>query len=424
MSPRAKSEVGRVPDPSVRRVAKTAKKPAMWRAWGYVRVAETDAKARLVEGTSTASGDAGKAEATSRYWAAAERLVGQSDAPKTFGMMAESWISWRRLRESSRTTYRNALNTSLAPLHGQPVADITPGALFDLLSSLSPGAVRTAYAVMRGAFSRSVALGLISASPATTAVLPQAEADANRVRRRLTVVEVQELRDLFREASGRKRASIPLFEVSELILRTGARIGEVLALRVEHIERELDLFSENPSPVTLVTITGTQVGAEGALHRQEHTKTGLTGRRKVRVSEAFYGEHVAPLTHGRDRDDWLFQARVREDQKEPQMVSAANLRRAWRATLKGTKFEAAEVTPHTYRRTVAQALVDEGQSELAVALLGHATARTLFRSYAEQAIPVVNPAALLDGIFDEVSELETDADMEAFYGFADAGFEA
>lgn len=424
MSPRAKSELGKVPDPSVRRVPKTAKKPAMWRAWGYVRVSEADAKARLVEGTSTASGDTGKAEATSRYWASADRIVGRSaETPKTFDMMAESWISWRTLRDSSRVTYRNALSTSLAPLHGQRIADITPGTLFDLLSSLSPGAVKTAYAVMRGAFSRSVALGLIAASPATVAVLPQAEADANRVRRRLTVVEVQELRELFRKASARKRASIPLFEVSELMLRTGARIGEVLALRIEHIERETDLFSENPAPTTLVTITGTQVDADGALRRQEHTKTGMTGRRKVRVSEAFYGEHIAPLTNGCDADAWLFQARAHVKQEKPQMVSAANLRRAWRATLKGTKFEAAEVTPHTYRRTVAQALVDEGQSELAVALLGHATARTLFRSYAEQAIPVVNPAALLDGIFDEVGGLETEAEMEAYYGFEDAGFD-
>jgi integrase len=427
MSPRVKKKAGVIPEPSVKRYAKTKTKPAMWRAWAYVRLRDEDARVTHVEGTSTLPGDAGKSEALERFRARADEITGASrNAPPTVKAMAESWLSWRTLRESSRSTYRSTLYTSLAPLHDRPVSEITSGELYDHLSSLSPGAVKTAYTLLRGVFSRAVGLGIITSSPATRDVVPQREADSQKVLRRLTVGEVQELRELFREAEARPRASTPIYEVAELMLRTGARIGEVLALQVKHIERDVDLFAPEgeQSATTLIHITGTQVGNDGNMHRQEHTKTGPTGRRKIRVSERFYREHLARRADGRAPDEWLFPARRvtgNERTRMPgelmpvQMLSANNFRTLWRGLVKGTVYEKAEVTPHTYRRTVAQALVDEGQPELASALLGHVAAATLFRSYAERPVPIVDPSALLDTLFREQRGPETEEEWEALY---------
>lgn len=411
MSPRVKKKAGVVPAPSVKRYPKTKTKPAMWRAWAYVRLRDDDARVTHVEGTSTLPGDAGKAEALERFQARADAIAGADrKAPPTVGQMAESWLSWRTLCESSRT----------------------PGELYDHLSSLSPGAVLTAYTLLRGAFSRAVGLGIITSSPATRDVVPQRPADSQAALRRLTVAEVQQLRDLFRAAEKRPRASTPIYEVTELMLRTGARIGEVLALQVKHIERDVDLFGGDdaqPTVSTLVHITGTQIGTDGDLIRQEHTKTGPSGRRRIRVSESFYRDHLANRVGGRDPDEWLFQARRTTGSARTrmpgelfpeQMLSANNFRTLWRNLIRDTVFEKAQVTPHTYRRTVAQALVDEGQAEVASALLGHVAAATLFRSYAERPVPIVDPSAVLDEMFREQRGPQTEAEWEALYGAVEA----
>lgn len=436
MSPRAKKKAGVVPEPSVKRYPKTKTKPAMWRVWAYVRLNEDDARITPVEGTSTQPGDAGKSEAMERFRARADAIAGADrKAPPTVRMMAESWLSWRTLRDSSRSTYRSTLHTSLVPLHDRPVTEVTPGELYDHLSSLSPGAVGTAYTLLRGAFSRAVGLGIITSSPATKDVVPQRPADSGAVLRRLTVAEVQQLRELFRAAEKRPRASTPIHAVTEPMLRTGARIGEVLALQVKHVEHNVDLFGGpdgEPTVDTLIHVAGTQIGTDGDLVRQEHTKTGPTGERRIRVSEAFYREHLAPRVEGRDGDDWLFPARrITGDARTRmpgelfpvQMVSANNFRTLWRGLIRGTVYERAQVTPHTYRRTVAQALVDEGEAEMATALLGHVAAATLFRSYAKRPVPIVDPSALLDTVFMEQRGPQTDAEWEALYDDADA-FEA
>lgn len=59
--------------------------------------------------------------------------------------------------------------------------------------------------------------------------------------------------------------------------------------------------------------------------------------------------------------------------------------------------------------------MDDGKAELASALLGHSTATTLFRSYADRPVPVVDPSALLDEVFMEYRGPQTEAEWEALY---------
>lgn len=75
--------------------------------------------------------------------------------------------------------------------------------------------------------------------------------------------------------------------------------------------------------------------------------------------------------------------------------------------------EKAEVTPHTYLRTLAQALVDDGKAELNISLLGHSTAVTLIRSYADRPAPVVGPSALLDEVVMDYRGPQAEAEWEA-----------
>lgn len=123
--------------------------------------------------------------------------------------MAEEWLGWAKHRESTRATYRSVLITSLSAVHDRPVSEVTAGELYDLLKRLSPGAVASAYAVQRGAFSRSVAMNLVTRSPVTTDIRPPKHEDSAQVLRRVTPAEVQDLRERFRKAEARLRSSLP-----------------------------------------------------------------------------------------------------------------------------------------------------------------------------------------------------------------------
>lgn len=161
-----------------------------------------------------------------------------------------------------------------------------------------------------------------------------------------------------------------LADIIDLLLATGGRIGEVLALRWT----DLDLATTQAT----LTFSGTIVYVKGrGYHRQDWTKTDAGYRTLVlprfavtvllrRHTTAIPNPHDAVFTSR--RGTWL---------------SPHNVRRQWRQARAATGLE--WVTPHTFRKTVATLIDRETDAKTAAAQLGHTNEQITTTHYIEKA---------------------------------------
>jgi integrase len=142
------------------------------------------------------------------------------------------------------------------------------------------------------------------------------------------------------------------------MLATGARIGEILALRWE----DLALAAERPT----LTICGTLVFVKGkGFFRQEWTKSDA-GHRMIVLPRFAVGMLLArKLVAADNPNDAIFASR------RGTWLSPNNVRRQWRQARADTNL--AWVTPHTFRKTVATLIKEEADTKSAAAQLGHAS---------------------------------------------------
>ncbi|WP_430501277.1 tyrosine-type recombinase/integrase [Micromonospora trifolii] len=142
------------------------------------------------------------------------------------------------------------------------------------------------------------------------------------------------------------------------MLATGARIGEILALRWE----DLDLAAERPT----LTICGTLVFVKGqGFFRQPWVKSDA-GWRMVVLPRFAVGMIMArKLAAAGNPHDAIFASR------RGTWLSPNNVRRQWREDRADT--DLAWVTPHTFRKTVATLIKEETDTKSAAAQLGHSS---------------------------------------------------
>ncbi len=172
---------------------------------------------------------------------------------------------------------------------------------------------------------------------------------------------------------GRPRSK-GLLDLVDVLLGTGARIGEVLALRWS----DIDLTAE---PAT-ATISGTVVRLPGkmsdggGLTRQGRPKTDA-GYRVVKLPR-FTRDTLLRLsvTAEPTADDLVFPSSA-GTLRDPH-----NVRRQWRDA-RGERF--AWVTPHSFRRTVATLIDREATTEDAASQLGHSGTAVTRKHYIEKA---------------------------------------
>jgi integrase len=177
-----------------------------------------------------------------------------------------------------------------------------------------------------------------------------------------------------------------LSAIIEVMLGTSARIGEALAIR----RRDVDVDGPSPS----VRISGTIVTPRGeSPYRQDHPKTAKS-RRTVAIP-SFTAEALR------------FRLAVMEDDHPDALVFATrngtpltpnNVRRQLRHVLDMAGIEG--VTPHMFRRTVATAVNETANVELAAELLGHVDPRITVQHYIRRN-EMVNPitATILEKAF-------------------------
>ena len=189
-------------------------------------------------------------------------------------------------------------------------------------------------------------------------------------------------REAAEKRGGRKRSGPPrvpdLLDIIDIELATGARIGEVLALRWQ----DVDLEAEKPTAHicgTVVALPGKKSDG-GGLVRQEHRKA------KDRYTVVLPRFAVATLLRVKvsavpNAHDVIFPSSTGT------LRSPKNLRTQMREA-RGKEFS--WVTPHTFRRTVATLVERESSLADASAQLGHADTAVTRRHYVE-ARPVEAP---------------------------------
>lgn len=201
-------------------------------------------------------------------------------------------------------------------------------------------------------------------------------------KRTLTADQVAELITRIRtwqgEWRGGPRRGYALVEIFTMLMATGERISEVLALRWDDIEH----LDDDSQPVR-VTISGT---LDKAGKRKKLPKTD-DGHRTVLLPN--FGR--AALRTQRDRGipyDLVFPTRVGTP------FAPSNVRTAWRA-IRGDDYR--WVIPRTFRKTAATVIEREYGAEAAAAQLGHSGPDVTRKHYIRKAKVAGDYTAALDG---------------------------
>jgi integrase len=283
--------------------------------------------------------------------------------------LAELWLdeitAEQRIVRQTIDRYTACIHQAILKALGElRIREATVGRLdkfFKTLAKTHPAQAHNARAILIQMFALAVRHGALATNPIRDiGRLPS----RHRTVEALTVEDLDRVRAAIRAwqqpvpgKSGPRHTS-DLADIVDLLLATGARIGEILALRWN----DLDLDPAAPT----VTICGTLVYLKGiGLFRQEWTKSEAGFR--IVVLPRFAVTVLARRQKARtDNDhDAVFCTR------NGTWLAPNNVRRQWRQARADTGLE--WVVPHTFRKTVATLLDREGHSQAATAQLGHSS---------------------------------------------------
>ena len=362
---------------------------ALFRDW--------DGKTRLVQASAPTRA---AAERTLRVKMTGRALFQPADVTLTpdssFADLVDYWLEdielEDRLAKQTRDRYFLHMRQLVLPAFGslalREIGVARCDQFIKALAKQSYNKARQAKVVLRLAFGLAVRHEIIPRSPMDGIARlhkPPHEVDA------LTPVEVNAIRLATRFwetgiATSGPKPDGQLSAIIEVMLGTSARIGEALAIR----RRDVDVTSARPS----VAIRGTIVTPRGEPpYRQDHPKTARS-RRTVAIP-SFTAE---ALRQRLARMDDLSPDALVFSPRNGSPLTMNNVRRQLRHVLDLANIEG--VTPHSFRRTVATAVYDCADVELAAELLGHTDSKVTIQHYIRRS-EMVNPvtADLLERTF-------------------------
>lgn len=282
--------------------------------------------------------------------------------------------------------YKDHLHRFIEPALGELLlVEVTVSRIDGFLRTLAdttPSAARLSKVVLSHMLTLAVQHDALRTNPVREVRLPTTR--RRKPVQALSVDEVTVLRKALRawanDPTGHKRSTdIP--DAVDLMLATGMRVGEVLALRWQDID-----LGDHPT----VTVSGTLTYTRGeGLRRQARTKTHA-------------GHRIIPLP--RFAVEVLLRRSVEAIPTETNAVFASgrgtflwpnNVRRTLRSALEDV--EALHgVSPHTLRRSVATLVDAEATLEQAAAVLGHSGTQVTSKHYIAKAAQAPDVTEILD----------------------------
>jgi integrase len=184
--------------------------------------------------------------------------------------------------------------------------------------------------------------------------------------RPLTDVEIESMRRVLKTMR-QKRSYLP--DVFELMLATGLRLGEALALTYGQLEK-----ASGDAPMTL-TVTGTLIAPKGKPKRQPITKTEAGLRTLILPSsvEDFLIERIGFMT---DPNELVFKNR------DGGVIGTRTARERWQTLRKRSDVDLTWMTPHNLRDTLITRLIDDGVPIKDVAVqAGHLSVEVILKYY-------------------------------------------
>lgn len=310
----------------------------------------------------------------------AEQTVGKAEltGSSSFRHLVDVWLDdldlTGKLADSTRALYeRNMRQLVMPAFENYTLREITVRKVDQFIKTLaatkSYSMAKQARTVLSLAFGLAVRYDAITRNPVRDTVRlhkPPTEAKA------LTVEEVNLIRDAARSWRRGSSFSGPppdgqLEQIIEVMLGTSARIGEVLAIRKCDVDVTV-------SPAR-VRICGTIVSPKGKpTHRQHHPKTQKSIR-TVSVP-SFVAEVLRQrlvVISDEDPEHLIFFSRNHTP------LTTNNIRRRLRAVLADVEVD--DVTPHSFRRTVATFLDRASGPDLAAEMLGHTSSKITKEHY-------------------------------------------
>jgi integrase len=313
-----------------------------------------------------------------------QELGGEDITPQmTLAKLAALWLAERAndaIKPQTLDQYDAAVRRLILPgLGALEIREATVSRLDAFLKRLrtkTPAQARMAKVCLSGMLGLAVRHGAIAHNPvrdtsrlASKRAKPRAAADADIQRLRAAIREWESDVDpetgTQRRRGGRVRSK-NIADIMDVALATGARIGEVLALRWQDVTLDTE-------PAT-VTVAGTLVQPKGqGLIRKPTPKTDA-GWRTIPIPtwaiDTLQRQRAHPFAQS---SGMVFPSETGT------LLSPNNVRNRLRKALKDTGLE--WITPHTMRKTVGTAVAEARTTKQASDLLSHTATTTTETHY-------------------------------------------
>jgi integrase len=355
----------------------------------YVRL--YSGKLREREARSTKSAE--DARRTLKRRIAAELAVGEPTGVishrTTLSELFQVWIPAKiaedRIGERTTTLYRDTWR-----LYGEQqigalrITELTTSRADGHLKALPSSSAIYMRIILSGMYSLATRFDVVKHNPMRETKTAKVERKRARA---LTAMEFEQVRQAVKTFCERKgpgpRRGLMLPAFVELLAATGARPGEVLAIRWS----DVDLLGPSPT----VTVSGTVVDAGRVagkpLHRQDTRKGGAPHHT---VSLPAFGVRVLADLYAVTGPDGQVLAN-----RDGGLVALTNIRSSLREALTGHE-HLKWVTPHSFRRTVATVVRDGLGVEAAQRQLSHAQLATTESHYVQRVTAGPDARAVLE----------------------------
>lgn len=288
-------------------------------------------------------------------------------------------------RDTTRHENRRLIEKKIAPYMGalaiREIKASTVLRVYKAIHNESPSTARNVKALISQICSYAVMNDLMVANPAR---------EVKRVKQQPKPIyapaplELDELRGIIRDYQSRTdrmgpRPSDLLGDVVDLILATGARVGEAVGLKWEYVDMD--------SPKPTITIAGKVVDSKGQPKHWENYLKSESGWRRITIPP-----ELLPMLRRRKLasggNEFVFHTRTGAPNGTQDVHRALRSVRAW-ADIDD------ELVPHALRKSAVTAVADALGLEAAARFAGHKRSRVTEQYYARRAIDAPDTSEVL-----------------------------